>query len=158
MAMPNWISVNPEGGGTGSTTVSVEASGNISTSARSGTLTVKTASGLTKTVSLSQGGRSTPIYIIVGGTGGYLTKFVIDENGAAPVVWYPVISGSESCIGCGNCSSNLSKCPGNCFTLDSGYLAIQNTSACVQCGNCLGYSGLIASACPVELMITTSID
>ena len=74
MAIPNWISVNP-GGGTGSTTVSVEASGNIETILRSGTLTVETASGLTKTVSLFQNRAS--IDIVVGGVGGYLAKLTV---------------------------------------------------------------------------------
>ena len=77
MAMLNWITVDPDGGA-GRISVSVEATGNVnaSGSSRSGTMTVKTASGLTKTVSLSQAGRK-PINVIVGSSEGYLTKLSI---------------------------------------------------------------------------------
>ena len=75
MAKPSWISLD-KSSGTGRSSVEVTAAGNSSTSSRSGTLTVKTSSGLTKTVSLSQTGR-TPINIIVGGSNGYLTKLTI---------------------------------------------------------------------------------
>lgn len=82
MAMPNWISVNPDGG-TSRTSVSVTAVGNF-TRTRSGTLTVKTASGLSKMVPLLQGGFSTPISVIVGGSGGYLEKITIGETQPQP--------------------------------------------------------------------------
>lgn len=75
MAKPSWITLG-KSSGTGSSSVKVTASGNVSTSSRSGTLTVKTASGLTKTVLMTQQGRE-PINIIVGGSGGYLTKLTI---------------------------------------------------------------------------------
>lgn len=75
MAMPNWISVSPQGG-SGGTGVVVKASANANTSVRSGTLTLQTTSGLTKILSLSQFGRSS-IELLVGGSGGYLTKLTI---------------------------------------------------------------------------------
>lgn len=75
MAMPNWISVDSNRGGAGSLPVNVTATGNASTSARSGTLTVETASGLTKTISLFQNRAS--IDIVVGGVGGYLAKLTV---------------------------------------------------------------------------------
>ena len=75
MAKPSWITLG-KSSGTGSSSVKVTAADNANTSARSGTLTVKTTSGLTKTVLLSQSGRA-PINIIVGGAGGYLTKLSI---------------------------------------------------------------------------------
>ena len=75
MTMPNWITVDPDGG-TGKISVTLTAAGNASTSSRSGTLTVKTASGLTKTVSLSQTSRKS-INVIVGSSEGYLTKLSI---------------------------------------------------------------------------------
>lgn len=53
MAKPSWISLN-KSSGTGGGQVNVTASKNTGSSSRSGTLTVKTTSGLTKTVSLSQ--------------------------------------------------------------------------------------------------------
>lgn len=66
MAMPNWISVNPEGG-TGSTTVSVEASGNTSdTSYRTGFLTVNTASGISKSIDIEQESRL-PVNVLIAG-------------------------------------------------------------------------------------------
>ena len=73
MAKPSWITLD-KSSGTGGSSVSVTAANNTSTSARSGTLTVKTASGLTKTVSLSQAAH---INVIVGGASGYLTKVTI---------------------------------------------------------------------------------
>lgn len=75
MAMPNWISVDPHSGGS-RTEVSVSASGNIGTSLRNGTITVKASSGITKTISLMQDGREL-IDIIVGGNSGYLTKMSV---------------------------------------------------------------------------------
>ena len=75
MAKPNWITLE-KSSGTGESSVDVTASGNVSRSSRSGTLTVKTASGLTKTVLMTQQGRE-PINIIVGGNGGYLSKLSI---------------------------------------------------------------------------------
>lgn len=75
MAKPSWITLD-KSSGTGGSSVNVTATANTSTSSRSGTLTVKTSSGLAKTVSLSQTGR-TPINIIVGGSSGYLTKLTI---------------------------------------------------------------------------------
>lgn len=53
MAKPNWISLS-KSSGTGGGSVSVTASTNIETSSRSGTITVRTASGMTKAVSVSQ--------------------------------------------------------------------------------------------------------
>lgn len=53
MAKPNWITLS-KNSGTGEGSVSVTASANIETSSRSGTITVRTASGLAKTVSVSQ--------------------------------------------------------------------------------------------------------
>ena len=75
MAKPSWVTLD-KSSGTGGSSVKVTATANTSTSSHSGTLTVKTASGLTKTISLSQSGRA-PINIIVGGAGGYLTKLTI---------------------------------------------------------------------------------
>lgn len=77
MAKPSWITLD-KSSGTGGSTVKVTATGNVnaSGSSRSGTLTVKTASGLTKTVSLSQAGRKS-INIIVGGSEGYLSKLSV---------------------------------------------------------------------------------
>lgn len=54
MAKPSWISVSPSSG-TGGGTVNVRCDTHTNSgAARSGSITVKTASGLTKTVSLSQ--------------------------------------------------------------------------------------------------------
>lgn len=53
MAKPSWVTLD-KSSGTGGGSVQVTASQNTGNSARSGTLTVKTASGLTKTVSVSQ--------------------------------------------------------------------------------------------------------
>lgn len=53
MAKPSWIATNPSSG-TGGGSVNVIANRSTSSSPRSGTITVKTASGLTKTVSVSQ--------------------------------------------------------------------------------------------------------
>lgn len=75
MAKPSWITLD-KSSGTGGSSVKVTASGNVSTSARSGTFTVKTASGLTKPVAVSQEARA-PINIIVGGASGYLGKLTI---------------------------------------------------------------------------------
>lgn len=75
MAKPDWITLD-KSSGTGGASVQVTAGANASTSKRSGILTIKTASGLTKTVSVSQEGRA-PIECIVGGSGGYLTKLSI---------------------------------------------------------------------------------
>lgn len=75
MAKPDWITLG-KSSGTGGTSVQVTAEANASTSQRSGILTVKTASELTKTVPVSQEGRA-PIECIVGGSGGYLTKLSI---------------------------------------------------------------------------------
>lgn len=74
MAKPSWITLD-KSSGTGSSSVKVTAAGNVSTSSRSGTLTVKTASGLTKTISLFQ--NRAPIDIVVGGVGGYLAKLTV---------------------------------------------------------------------------------
>lgn len=55
MAKPSWITLsNSSGTGGGADTVNVTASWNMGSSTRSGTLTIKTTSGLTKTVSLYQ--------------------------------------------------------------------------------------------------------
>lgn len=75
MAKPSWITLDKSSGASESS-VKVTAAGNQTKSIRVGILTVKTASGLTKTVSLFQAGR-TPINIIVGGSSGYLTKLTI---------------------------------------------------------------------------------
>ena len=53
MAKPSWITLS-KSSGTGGGSVSVSASSNRHTSTRSGSLTVKTTSGITKTVSISQ--------------------------------------------------------------------------------------------------------
>lgn len=53
MAKPSWISLD-KSSGTGGGQVKVTASANSTTSERSGSLTIKTASGLTKSVSISQ--------------------------------------------------------------------------------------------------------
>lgn len=53
MAKPSWVTLD-KSSGTGGGSVKVTASQNTGSSARSGTLTIKTASGLTKTVSVSQ--------------------------------------------------------------------------------------------------------
>lgn len=58
MAKPSWVTLD-KSSGTGGGSVQVTASSNVSsitTSARSGTLTIKTSSGLTKTVRVSQTG------------------------------------------------------------------------------------------------------
>ena len=73
--IPDWASVNPDGG-TGNTSVEVTVLANTSRSSRNGALYIKTASDLTKTVVMTQQGRD-PINIIVGGSGGYLTKLTI---------------------------------------------------------------------------------
>lgn len=75
MAKPDWITLD-KSSGTGGASVQVTAGANASTSQRSGILTIETASGLAKTVSMSQSGRA-PINIIVGGASGYLTKLTI---------------------------------------------------------------------------------
>ena len=53
MAKPTWVTLD-KSSGTGGGSVKVTASRNSTTSERSGSLTVKTASGLTKSVSISQ--------------------------------------------------------------------------------------------------------
>ena len=53
MAKPSWVTLS-KSSGTGGGSVQVTASQNTGSSTRSGTLTIKTASGLTKTVSISQ--------------------------------------------------------------------------------------------------------
>lgn len=53
MAKPSWVTLD-KSSGTGGGSVKVTASQNSGSSSRSGTLTVKTTSGLTKSVSLSQ--------------------------------------------------------------------------------------------------------
>lgn len=53
MAKPSWVTLS-KSSGSGGGSVNVTASRNTGSSARSGTLTIKTASGLTKTVSVSQ--------------------------------------------------------------------------------------------------------
>lgn len=53
MAKPNWISLS-RSEGTGEGSVTVTASKNTGVTSRKGSLTIKTTSGLTKTVSLSQ--------------------------------------------------------------------------------------------------------
>lgn len=53
MAKPSWVTLD-KSSGTGGGSVNVTAASNSSTSTRSGTLTIKTASGLTKSVSISQ--------------------------------------------------------------------------------------------------------
>lgn len=55
MAKPSWASVSPSSG-TGGRSVSVTASSNTNSSTRSGSITVRTTSGLSKSVSLSQSG------------------------------------------------------------------------------------------------------
>ena len=69
MAKPSWISLN-KSSGTGGGQVNVTASENTSTSSRSGSLTIKTASGLTKIVTLNQEGL-TSFFTIK--TGSYIT-------------------------------------------------------------------------------------
>lgn len=76
MAKPDWITTD-KASGTGKSTVNVTAAINPSTSSsRNGTITIKTASGLTKTVSVSQAKR-TPIPVIVCGENGYIEKLEI---------------------------------------------------------------------------------
>lgn len=58
MAKPYWISVSPDFG-TGGASVNVTANAAINDSARSGEITVRTNSGLVKTVQLSQEGLPT---------------------------------------------------------------------------------------------------
>ena len=53
MVKPSWITLS-KSSGTGGGSVQVTASWNLGSSTRSGTLNIKTTSGLTKTVSLSQ--------------------------------------------------------------------------------------------------------
>ena len=53
MAKPTWVTCSPSQGGGGSS-VSVSASQNTATSQRSGSFTVKTTSGLSKSVSVQQ--------------------------------------------------------------------------------------------------------
>lgn len=53
MAKPSWITLD-KSSGTGGSSVKVTATGNASTSARSGTLTIKTVSGLMKAISMTQ--------------------------------------------------------------------------------------------------------
>lgn len=53
MAKPSWVTCSPSSG-TGSKSVNVTASKSTSSSTRSGSFTVKTSSGLTKSVSVSQ--------------------------------------------------------------------------------------------------------
>lgn len=53
MAKPSWVTCSPSSG-TGSKSVNVTASKNTSSSPRLGSFTVKTSSGLTKSVSVSQ--------------------------------------------------------------------------------------------------------
>lgn len=64
MAKPSWVTLS-KSTGSGGGSVSVTASANPYSSARSGSLTVKTASGLTKTVSVSQ--KSDKYYIFFRG-------------------------------------------------------------------------------------------
>ena len=73
MAKPNWISLS-KSSGTGGGSVNVTASSNSNTHSRSGTITVKTASGLTKMVSVSQAAAQ-PIVVnfdlpVINGLGG----------------------------------------------------------------------------------------
>lgn len=57
MAKPDWITVNPSSGeGTGS--FNVICTGNTSTSARSGVITVRTIGGLTREIQVSQAGKA----------------------------------------------------------------------------------------------------
>lgn len=72
---PDWITLD-KSSGTGGSSVKVTAAGNTGTSSRNGYLTVRTASGITKTVRVLQEARA-PINIIVGGANGYLTKLTI---------------------------------------------------------------------------------
>lgn len=68
MAKPNWITVNPSSG-TGIGTFEITFAQNTSTSKRSGIVTVKTISGLTHEIQVTQAGKSTKGKIIFSYTG-----------------------------------------------------------------------------------------
>lgn len=74
MAKPDWITLG-NSSGTGGASVQVTAGANASTSQRSGILTIKTASGLTKTVSVEQAGLV--LNLVVGGSSGYIEKITV---------------------------------------------------------------------------------
>lgn len=59
MAKPSWVTLS-KSSGTGGGSVQVTASQNTGSSQRSGILTIKTASGLTKSVQVEQGGTNIP--------------------------------------------------------------------------------------------------
>lgn len=65
MAKPSWVTCSPSSG-TGSKSVNVTATRNDVSSSRSGSFSIKTTSGITKTVSVSQEGAETHTATISG--------------------------------------------------------------------------------------------
>lgn len=83
---PSWISVNP-GSGSGEAEVKVTASRNSASSQRSGTVTVKTSSGLSKEVLVSQ---KAPMTVKVTFNSVKLTNYASSEAPADTFIFYVV--------------------------------------------------------------------
>lgn len=76
MAKPNWITVNPSSG-TGAGIFTITFAQNTSTSSRSGIVTVKSLSGLTHEIQVTQAGKATKGKITFNYTGGEIPQKLV---------------------------------------------------------------------------------
>lgn len=79
MAKPNWITVNPSRG-TGAGIFTITFAQNTSTSSRSGIVTVKSLSGLTHEIQVTQAGKATKGKITFEYTGGEIPQTFVGYN------------------------------------------------------------------------------
>lgn len=79
MAKPNWITVNPSSG-TGAGIFTITFAQNTSTSSRSGIVTVKSLSGLTHEIQVTQAGKATKGKITFEYTGGEIPQKYVGQS------------------------------------------------------------------------------
>lgn len=79
MAKPNWITVNPSSGA-GAGIFAITFAQNTSTSSRSGIVTVKSLSGLTHEIQVTQAGKTTKGKITFEYTGGEIPQEYVDHS------------------------------------------------------------------------------
>ena len=79
MAKPDWITVNPSSG-TGAGVFTITFAQNTSTSSRSGIVTVKSLSGLTHEIQVTQAGKATKGKITFNYTGGEIPQSLVGYN------------------------------------------------------------------------------
>jgi hypothetical protein len=79
MAKPNWITVNPSSG-TGARRFEITFAQNTSTSSRSGIVTVKSLSGLTHEIQVTQAGKATKGKITFEYTGGEIPQKYVGKS------------------------------------------------------------------------------